>query len=128
MKFLFIPNQSVDKIEFGCSRVEVRQALIGFKKEFKKNKFSKNTTDEFEYCHVFYDVNDKCNAIELFDTCELIYENKNLFKLSLSDFKELFPDMIEEYGSYFSKKYSVGVSFDADRVESILVGCKDYYM
>lgn len=127
MKFLFKPNKAVGKVEFGFCRSEVRKILTGFKKEFKKNIFSKNTTDEFEYCHVFYDKSDKCNAVELFGTCELIYENKNLFKLSLSDFERLFPDMTEEYGSYFSKKHSIGVSFDDGRVESILVGCKDYY-
>lgn len=128
MKFLFSPNKSVGKIKFGSDRKEVRSVLSGFLGEFKKNRFSKNTTDEFECCHVYYDAEDKCNAVELFAANELIYENKNLFSLSVSELEKLFPDMIEEYGSYCSKKYSVGVSFDEGKAESILVGCKDYYM
>ena len=128
MRFLFNPNESVGKVKFGMERAEVRSVFPGFKKEFKKNIFSRNTTDEFEYCHVYYDKNDKCNAVELFAGNELIYKNKNLFTLASSDLKKFFPDVIEEYGSYISKKYSVGISFEDGKVDSILVGCKDYYM
>lgn len=128
MRFSFSPNKSVGKIEFGLDRAEIRQILSGFKKEFKKNRFSKNTTDDFEYCHVYYDINNKCNAVELFNGNELIYANKNLFSLNESELKKLFPDMIEEYGSHLSLKYSVGVSFDEGQVDSILIGCKGYYM
>lgn len=128
MKFSFNPNISIGKIEFGLDRKEVRRILPGFKSEFKKSIFSKITTDEFECCHVYYDSKGKCNAVELFNTNQLIYANKNLFLLSVSELKKLFPDMIEEYGSYCSKQYSVGVSFDDDKIESILVGCKDYYV
>lgn len=128
MEFLFVPNKSVGKVEFGFTREEVRATITGFKRQFKKNIFSENFTDEFEYCHVFYDKNDKCNAIEFFNSCELVFESKNLFELNLFDFKKLFPDIVEEYGSYISNKFSIGVSFDDGKVESILVGYKDYYL
>lgn len=128
MRFLFNPNESIGKVKFGMERAEVRSVFPGFKKEFKKSKFSKNTADEFECCHVYYDANNKCNAVELFSTNQLMYENKNLFALNISEFQKFFPDLTEEYGSYCSKKYSVGVTFEEGKVESILVGCKDYYI
>lgn len=128
MKFIFKPNKSVGRVEFGMSRDEVRCILPGFKKEFKKSFFSKTTTDEFECCHVYYDDKGKCIAIELFNTNQLIYAENNLFMLKFDELKNLFPDIIEEYGSYCSKKYSIGVGFEENGVESILVGCKDYYL
>lgn len=127
MKFSFSPNKSVGEIEFGFNRLEIRKILSGFKGEFKKNRFSKNAADEFECCYVYYDINDKCNAVEFFAPSEICYSNKNLFELNIQELKSLFPDMVEEYGNYYSKKYSVGISFDENIIESILVGCKDYY-
>ena len=79
------------------------------------------------YCHVFYDSKDRCNAVEFFEKVELIYKNMNLFDLRLDDLQSVFPDMKEEYGSYISKKYSIGIVFSGNKVESILVGCEGYY-
>ncbi len=127
MEFVIIPNKSIGEILFGLERNEIRNILTGFKGEFKKNKFCKNTTDDFGYCHVFYDGKDKCNAVEFFSPKKLIYENKNLFDLSIEELKYLFPDIREEYGSYISQKSSIGIVFEGNVVESILIGCKDYY-
>ena len=38
------------------------------------NEFDINTADNFGFCHVFYDENDKCEAIEIFDEVE-VYVN-----------------------------------------------------
>lgn len=127
MKFIVSPNKSVGKVEFGLERAEVRKVLTGFKKEFKKTLFSRKTTDDFGYCHVFYDAQDKCNALEFWGDVELVYKNKNLFELKKEELMVLFSDLQEEYGSYISTKYSVGITFEGERVESILIGCKGYY-
>lgn len=127
MKFEIMPNQSVGKVLFGLERNKVKGILPGYKGEFKKSKFSKTSTDDFGYCHVFYDSKDRCNAVEFFEKVELIYKNMNLFDLRLDDLQSVFPDMKEEYGSYISKKYSIGIVFSENKVESILVGCEGYY-
>ena len=127
MKFDVIPNESVGQLYFGAERSSVRTILNGFKGEFKKSKFSKTTTDDFSYCHVFYDKDNRCNAVEFFEKCELIYHGKDLFRISVAELKSLVPDIKEEYGSYISMQASIGVVFNGGSVESVLIGGKDYY-
>lgn len=69
----------------------------------------------------------KCNAVEFFGEINLIFKNRNLFELEKEELADLFSDIKEEYGSYISAKYSVGISYDEKQIESILVGCKGYY-
>ena len=59
MKINVVPLQEVNGVKFGMHRNEVR-AILGEAREFKKSKFSKNTTDDFGYCHVFYDTDNQC--------------------------------------------------------------------
>lgn len=127
MQMIFIPNQSVGQISFGLERNKVKDILPGFKGEFKKNKYSMNTTDDFGYCHVFYDKNDQCIAIEFFESIDLLYNNHNLFELNVNEIKRLFNDVYEEYGSYISVNSSIGFFVEGGKIESILLGCKDYY-
>ena len=127
MKFSVNPNEYVGNIKFGQTRDEVRRLLTGFKKEFKKNKYSRNTTDDFGYCHVFYDVENRLNAVEFFEQCNLVYQGENLFEITVDELKKLLPDIREDYGSYISQKYSIGITFDGTRVDTVLIGCKDYY-
>lgn len=90
MKFSVNPNEYVGNIKFGQTRDEVRRLLTGFKKEFKKNKYSRNTTDDFGYCHVFYDVENRVNAVEFFEQCNLVYQGENLFEITVDELKKLF--------------------------------------
>ena len=127
MDFVIVPNKSVGEVLFGLKREEVREIFVGFKGTFKKSKFSKNLTDDFGYCHVFYNAKDECNAVEFFEESTLIYKNRNLFDLQLNELNEMFSDIREEYGSYISVKDSVGIVFGDGKVESILIGCRGYY-
>ena len=52
-KFVINSLKSVGNIKFGESREEVRKEYGDFK-EFKKSKYSKNTTDDFKSFHVYY--------------------------------------------------------------------------
>lgn len=58
MRFDIVPAVSVNNIPFGASREEVRNAL-GEYEEFKKDEDDKVTTDDFDFCHVFYDDEDE---------------------------------------------------------------------
>ncbi len=77
------PYISVGAIKFGESREEVRKNL-GAYKEYKKNKFSTNTLDDFGFCQVFYDALNKVEAVEMYRNVELLYDNVNLFDLDKS--------------------------------------------
>lgn len=127
MKFDVVPNKSVGNVIMGMDRDSVRKKLAGFKKEFKKTLFSRRATDDFGYCHVFYNSEDKCNAIEFWGNVKLVYKNTNLFDLKKEELPEYFSDIKEDYGSYISRKYSIGISYDGNKIESILIGCKGYY-
>lgn len=126
--FTIIPNKSVGLIVFGLERDVIRQGLSGFKREFKKSKFSKNTTDDFGDLHVFYNMNNECNAVEVFRDAEIIYNGESLFELNIDKLKTLFPDIQEEYGCLISKQASIGITVENGKAESILVGNQGYYL
>ena len=54
-KWIVIPLQSVGKIKFGMRREEVRSIINKNYTEYKKNRYSQNTTDDFGFCQIFYD-------------------------------------------------------------------------
>jgi hypothetical protein len=130
-KFEITPYKSVGEIAFENPREAVRK-LLGEYKEFKKSKFSKNTTDDFKFCHVFYDENDKVNAIEFFTEIELLLKNKNILAMN---FNSLLQFVKESSYSYTEDDTGaivndIGIAIyapDKNRVESILVYKKGYY-
>jgi len=65
MKTFIINRNGVDAFGFSLDRETVRRKENGEYKEFRKNKFSKNTTDDFGAFHAFYDETDRLEAIEL---------------------------------------------------------------
>ena len=120
------PLKKVGSVEFGMKREKVRE-LLGEAKEFKKSKFSKTTTDDFGYCHVFYDMNDKCEAIEIFEEVEVEIDGRCIFPVSINEAKSLINDLLEEEDSLISKSQSVGIYAPSGKMESILFGNKNYY-
>ena len=126
MKIDAVPLISVGKVQFGMTRTEVRQILGEFR-EFRKSALSKNTTDAFAFCHVYYDNNDCCEAIEIFDA-EVYINDRLIFPCSLDEVKVLFPNAEEEYGSYLEKKLSIGLYIPDKDAESILFGEEGYYL
>ena len=121
-----VPLISVGKVKFGMTRTEVRK-LYGEFSEFQKSAFSKNTTDAFSFCHVYYDNNDCCEAVEIFDA-EIYMNNQLVFPCKLDQVKEYFPNAEEEYGSYLDKGQSIGLYIPDEEAESILFGAKGYYL
>lgn len=122
-----IPLSEVNGVRFGMKRSEVR-SIFGEAKEFKKSKFSKTTTDDFGFCHVFYNLNDECEAIEIFDESEVWINGKNIFPEGVDTLKSMLADLEEDEDGFISKSQSIGVYAPNDKTESILFGCKDYYL
>lgn len=127
LKWTAIPLKEVNGVVFGMSRSEVRVILGDNYKEFKKNKFSKTTTDDFGICHVFYSIDGKCEAIEIFDGCEISVNGKPIFPIDISSIKGRIDDLEEDAGSFISKKLSIGIYAPKGTPESILFGIDGYY-
>ncbi|MEH7009219.1 hypothetical protein V7087_00110 [Neobacillus niacini] len=124
------PLNKVGEIHFKMTREEVRKILGDFK-EFKKTKYSKNTTDDFNFCHVFYDINNICEAIEIFDSITIKIGNSKIFPGDFSNAINILSQIDEnleiEKDSCISINKSIGVSASNNKVESILFGKKGYY-
>ena len=120
-----IPLEKVGEVSFGMNRSEVRN-IFGNASEFNKSSLSKNTTDDFGFCHVFYN-DDKCEAVELFNTVKVIVNGTSIFDSDVDTVKRLFPDAEDTDAGFISKEMSVGVYAPENQIESILFGCKGYY-
>lgn len=121
------PLKSVNGITFGMSRKEVRNIFPVAANEFKKSKFSKNTADDFGMCHVYYNINDECEAVEIFDEITVLIDEKIIFPTTLVLAEEIIGAFEEDFGSYVNKQNSVGIYAPKDKMESILFGNKGYY-
>lgn len=77
--FEIIPVEKVGEICFGMSRADVRGILGAPLSEFRKTRRSANTTDDYGNFHVFYDVDDTCEAVELFGGCTACLRGKSCF-------------------------------------------------
>lgn len=128
MCWSLLPTLSVNGMEFGTDRSNVRSILGKPTRVFKKTSASNNTTDVYADFHVYYSTDDKLNALEFFgDGISLKIGSQTLFPGTLSDAKKVLPDLKESYGSYISRSTSIGIGVEGDTIVSVLVGCKDYY-
>ena len=126
-KWIIVPNKKIGDIEFGMKRKIVREVIGEEYKEFKKNIFSKNTTDDYGEFHVYYN-GSECESVEIFEG-EVVYKGFNIMKLNLQKIKELFEDLKEDGENYYlSQKYSIGITMDGNKIDAILLGEKDYYI
>ena len=121
------PVKGIDEISFGISREEVRKYFGNNFEEFKKSKFSKNTTDDYGYCHIFYDKDNKFEAIEFFDEVTIIIDDIIVFPNRIEVIKKVSDDFEKDEESYISKEKSIGIYAPNDIMESILLGMKGYY-
>ncbi|MDR0286689.1 MAG: hypothetical protein LBI03_03130 [Clostridiales bacterium] len=127
----FLPYIGTEKIKLGSTREEARSTLGTFN-EFKKTKFSKNTTDDFSFCHVYYDVQNKVEAIEYFNSTEFLFKGNNLFSLNFSELKSFFGnnkiDFQEDDSGLRSDAIGLSVySPNKEHIETILIYKRGYY-
>ena len=130
-KIEFLPYIGAGQIKLDSTRDEIRKILGAFK-EFRKTKFSKNTTDDFSFCHIFYNEQNKVEAIEFFDSTEFLFKDKNLFLLSLNNLKSFFKtnsiDFIENDSGIRSDTIGLSIySPSKEKIETILIYKKNYY-
>lgn len=124
------PLKKVGDICFGMSRSQVRE-IMGEYKEFKKSRFSKNTVDDFNECHIYYDSNNLCQAIELYGEYRIKIKENSILPNNFTDIcrvlEALDKNLEIEYDTCTSIKYSIGVYAPGGKVESILFGKDGYY-
>lgn len=124
-----IPTRKVGPIQIGANRASVYSALGQPKNAFKKSKNSGNNTDNYGYCHVYYDQNDAVEAVEVFPEITLMLGGNQLSPGTLNDAAGPLSIDIKEKGSYLDSKKSIGISFNVEtqQVESILCARSGYY-
>jgi len=121
------PCESIGPIRFGMDRIAVRNLFEIQCEEFKKTKYSKNTTDDFGWFHVFYTIDNKVDAVEIFEGIEIILDGNVIFPIKTCDISKFIPEIEEDNGSYTHMEKSIGLEADSENAESILVGSKGYY-
>lgn len=120
------PLVNVGPIKFGMDRAAARKAAGGDFKEFKKTPFSKTTSDDFGAFHVYYDAEDKVEAIEIFEG-DIEIGGKKIFPASLKQAEKIIPPLKEdEYGA-IAADVSIGLTVEDGEVTAILFGTKGYY-
>lgn len=123
------PYVSVGNIIFGESRETVREKNGEFR-EFKKSKFSKNTTDDFSKFHVYYDKDNKVEAVEFFGECSVVFNEVDLFSKTFDELKKIFEDESneEDESGIIFKKFGFSIySPEKNKAETILAFKKGYY-
>ena len=121
-----IPLVGVDRIRFGMKRSEVR-SVWGDAVEFRKTPQSETMTDDFGFCHVYYDGNDECEAVEIFSETDVNIDRKQIFPISLDEAYEVFPFLAEDEDGPLSIEKSIGIYAPDGEMESILFGKEGYY-
>jgi len=126
MKMEVLPLEFVGAIKFGMKRNDVR-AIAGTAVEFKKTATSNTLTDDFGYCHVFYNGHEECEAVEVFKDTEVYIGGKLIFPTSLKDAKSIIEDFKKDGDGLTSVKMSIGIYAPDNEMESIIFGGKGYY-
>jgi len=126
-RWIVEPLKSVNGIEFGTKREIVREKIKKDYKEFKKNKFSKNTTDDYGTFHMFYNEKNSLIAVEIFRDIEVVVKNEIVFPGSLDKIKTIIPFLEKDDGCYCCSIFSVGVTAPEGMIESIVFGEQGYY-
>ena len=124
----FIPYESIGSIHFGESRKDVRNGNSNFQ-EFKKNRFSKNTTDDFGNYHVFYTESNCVEAVEVLNGIEIFLKGINITSLPLEKLIAFLSDskMTKEDDSINFPSFGLTVSVKVDIIESYLCYKRGYW-
>ena len=130
MKFELVPTVKCSELAFLTDRSNVRK-LLGKYSTFKKSKLSENTTDNFGFCHVYYNTTNQLIAIEFFPEADLRLYGEKLFLLTAEELANLLKSydkavVVDEY-SVLSKALGIGAEIDESEIKSILVCTADYY-
>jgi hypothetical protein len=121
------------------SRNSVRQILGDDYTEFRKTKFSKSLTDDYNFAHLYYNENDLLEAIEFLGdgSISLELDGKELMGISYNSLKNIIAklddNLVTEQDSFTSNKLGIGayapkIAEDKAAIpESIIVFAEGYY-
>lgn len=122
-----VPLKEVNGVKFGMARYDVRK-ILGEYHEFKKSAESKSNTDDFKICHVYYSEDNKCEAIEVFDDCQVLIKGNVVFPTSIESAKKHIPDLeSSDDAHYISKKMSIAIEMSDGKAKGILFGKAGYF-
>ena len=121
------PLQSIGDIRFGMSRDEVHGLFHCECKEFKKTKFSVNTTDDYGNFHVFYDADNKVEAVEIFEGIEVILNNTVVFPVETREILTRLPGTVQEEKYFTNIELSIGLEVTDENADNFLAGRAGYY-
>jgi len=128
-EYIVNPCVGFNNVQLNEKREDVRIKLGQFN-EFKKNKFSKNTSDDFGDIHVYYDENDTVEAVEFFEG-EVFIRSDKLFpidKTSLFEIlKEIDNNTVLTEDSISSKELCISAYAPGEKAESLLIYREDYF-
>lgn len=131
MDFDITVGKSVGKIEFGASRGRVRDIMGLPFAEFRKNEFSVNTTDDYGFCHVYYDADNACAAVEFIEKTVLKLNGEDIFSMDYDDLSKyimsLDNEAVRDADGITSEKLSLSAYAPDKKTESILVAKNGYY-
>ena len=126
-KWTINPTKEINGLKFGSDRDIVRKKFGEPKKEFKKSKYGKNTTDDYGDFHVFYNKDNELEAIEIFSG-EVSLNGKRIMPGNVKSVIDTFNGFADEAPNYINKELSVGIQSSNDgAIKSVLIGCKDYF-
>lgn len=126
---IIVPLVGVGDVRFGDSREEVRNKFGAYKEFLRSKKFSKNTEDDFGFCHVAYDINNCCEAIMLFSgETDVLLNGKNIAGLPLSEFVKAIQGEKDDCGAT-SKELQISgyIENDQNIVDAVTVAITGYW-
>ena len=140
MDFHIAPYADIGPLGFGMGKAEVRQTLPGVPREFRKTPLSKNLTDDYGFCHVFYDQANRLVAVEFWpsDDAKLILDGADLLSTPYAQLRDSLAQtdeaLEEDDMGFTSPRYGVGASAPsalsdcgAPPADSIIVFNRGYY-
>lgn len=119
--------KGVNNIKFGMSRRDIKTIMKITPKQFKKTKTSDTLVDDYGKYHVYFNHEDKCEAVEIFLGDFDVKLNGSKIDVSLKYFKDTFKDLEYVDGVYISTSNSIGIEVSGEVVKSILIGAHGYY-
>lgn len=124
----FFPYESIGSIRMGSSREVVRKNNPDYR-EFKKNRFSKNSTDDYGAYHVFYTISNCVEAVEVFKGIDIILNGITISSLSLDQLIFSLSDskMTKESDIVNFPSYGLSISIQSGTIESYLFYAKGYW-
>lgn len=126
-KLCVTPLEGFNNIRFGTNRDDVRNTLNLEFREFRKTKYSKNTTDDYGVFHLYYDMKNKLEAIEIVGEIDVDIMGGKVFPGNINQLKNLITDLRQDGNYYESNIFSIGVVANDNEIESILFGKVGYY-